>query len=153
MTAHKRRRGRSGIIELVLLIALPILLHFLLPLRTLVPSPYNYIGILVMLMGFALMMWTSKEFRKTGVGFQLESESSSLMVTGPFRFSRNPMYLGMLIWLMGLATLLGSLMAFLFPVLAFVLANFLMVPMEEKRLESSYGKAYRAYKQRVRRWF
>ncbi len=153
MTRHKRRRGRSGIIELILLIALPILLHMLLPIRRLVPVPFNYIGIALMLAGFALMLWTSKIFRSTGTSYQLEVESSSLMTTGPFRYSRNPMYLGMLIWLLGLATLLGSLMAFLFPVMLFFLATAFIIPVEEKRLENSYGEEYRAYKQRVRRWF
>ena len=70
MTRHKRRRGRSGIIELILLIALPILLHMLLPIRTLVPVPFNSIGIALMLAGFALMLWTSKVFRSTGTSYQ-----------------------------------------------------------------------------------
>jgi protein-S-isoprenylcysteine O-methyltransferase Ste14 len=75
-----------------------------------------------------------------------------LMTGGPFGFSRNPMYLGMLIWLVGLAILLGSLIAFLFPILLFLLANFLLIPTEERRMEHQFGKQYVAYRQRVRRW-
>ncbi|HEY69182.1 MAG TPA: isoprenylcysteine carboxylmethyltransferase family protein [Anaerolineae bacterium] len=143
MTRHRRRRGRSGIIELILLIALPILQKIFLPIRTLIPVPYNYIGILFMLTGFALVLWTSRMFRSAGASYQLEAESSTLMTTGPFRYSRNPMVLGMLIWLLGLATLLGSLMAFLFPALLFILAIAFIIPVEEKRLESSYREEYR----------
>jgi protein-S-isoprenylcysteine O-methyltransferase Ste14 len=106
-----------------------------------------------MLAGFALMFWTSKVFRSAGARYQLEAESSALMTTGPFRYSRTPMVLAMLIWLFGLATLLGSLVAFMFLVLIFILVTAFIIPMEEKRLEDSYGEEYRAYKQQVRRWF
>ena len=74
------------------------------------------------------------------------------MTSGPFRFTRNPMYLGMLIWLTGLAVLLGSLMAFLFPILLFLLANSLIIPLEERLMEETFGESFLDYKRRVRRW-
>jgi protein-S-isoprenylcysteine O-methyltransferase Ste14 len=63
------------------------------------------------------------------------------------------MYLGVLIWLIGLAILLGSLIAFLFPILLFLLANFLVIPVEEKDLQGIFGEQFIEYKRRVRRWF
>jgi protein-S-isoprenylcysteine O-methyltransferase Ste14 len=59
---------------------------------------------------------------------------------------------GMLIWLLGLAVLLGSLTALLFPILLFLIINFLIIPVEEKRMERVLGEQFIEYKGRVRRW-
>jgi protein-S-isoprenylcysteine O-methyltransferase Ste14 len=75
------------------------------------------------------------------------------VTSGPFRFSRNPMYLGMLSWLIGLAVLLGSLIVFLFPILFFLLANFLVIPLEERDMKRIFKERFIEYKRRVRRWF
>jgi protein-S-isoprenylcysteine O-methyltransferase Ste14 len=140
------------ILEVALLIALPILLHRLFPVMIVVPEPYTYLGIVLMLVGLGLATWASTLFRKAGTSFQLHGESSVLVTSGLYRFSRNPMYLGMLIWLIGLAVLLGSLIAFLFPILFFLAVNFYIVPLEEKSMERLFGAQFTEYKQRVRRW-
>jgi protein-S-isoprenylcysteine O-methyltransferase Ste14 len=145
-------RASARILEFAILIALPILLHYLIPVMILVPRPYSYLGAVLMLLGLALMTWAAMLFRKVGTSFQLQGESSVLVTSGPFRFSRNPMYLGMLIWLMGLAILLGSLVVFVFPFLFFLLANLLMIPLEEKSMEQMLGQQFIEYRQRVRRW-
>ncbi len=105
-----------------------------------------------MLLGVTLSMWASSTFRRAGASYQLRGESSVLVSSGPFRISRNPMYLAMLLWLIGLAMLLGSLTPFVFPILLFLIANFLAIPLEERRLQDSMGKAYLEYRTRVRRW-
>jgi protein-S-isoprenylcysteine O-methyltransferase Ste14 len=105
------RRG-SGIVEIAILFILPLLLHYLIPIRIVIPPPYSYLGAIVMLLGFWLMIWAASIFRKSGTGFQLEEGCSTLVTSGPFRFSRNPMYLGILTWLIGFAVLLGSLVVF-----------------------------------------
>jgi protein-S-isoprenylcysteine O-methyltransferase Ste14 len=102
--------------------------------------------------GVILMSWGSRIVRKQGIGFTLNEKRSTVVQEGPFRFSRNPMYLEMLIWLFDLAVVLGSLGAFLFPASFFILANFYIVPMEEKQKERMFGEEYLAYKRRVRRW-
>ena len=152
MNRTKDRRPGSGIIELIILIALPVLLHCLVPVKVLIPAPYTYLGFVPMLLGLALMTRTTRSFRKAGAGYQLQGESLALMTSGPFGFSRNPMYLGMLIWLVGLAVLLGSLVAFFFPALLFLLANWLLIPVEERRMEQLFGKQFIDYRLRVRRW-
>jgi protein-S-isoprenylcysteine O-methyltransferase Ste14 len=145
-------RAGARILETAFLIALPILFHFLLPIVIVVPTPYSYLGALVMLLGLALMTWAAVLFRKEGTGFQLQGGSTSLVTSGPFRFSRNPMYLGMLIWLCGLAVLLGSLIAFVFPPVFFMAANFYVVPLEEKSMEQIFGERYVDYGRHVKRW-
>ena len=152
MAESKGRRTISRVVETAILIALPVACHFLLPLLSIVSGPYRYLGIVLMLLGLALSTWTSMTFRRAGASYQLKGESSVLMSSGPFRISRNPMYLGMLIWLIGLAVLLGSLTAFLFPILLFLIMNFLIIPVEEKRMERVLGERFIEYKSRARRW-
>jgi protein-S-isoprenylcysteine O-methyltransferase Ste14 len=62
------------------------------------------------------------------------------------------MYLSMLIWLAGLVVFLGSLSPVLFPILLFLKANFLIIPLEEQDMEDNFGDRYIKYKQHVGRW-
>ena len=152
MAGTTGRRTISRAIEIAVLIALPIVCHYLFPLVIIVPKPYTYLGIALMLLGLALSTWTSMTFRRAGASYQLKGESSVLMSSGPFRISRNPMYVSMLVWLIGLAVLLGSLTALLFPILFFLMTNFLIIPVEERRMEQVLGERFTEYKGRVRRW-
>ena len=153
MKRTKSHRTSARILEVAILIALPILSHYLIPVMIVIPRPYSYLGAGLMLLSLTLMIWTAMLFREERTSFQLRGGSSALVTSGPFQFSRNPMYLGMLIWLVGLAVLLGSLIAFLFPILFFLLANLLVIPPEEKRMEHLFGEQFIEYKRRVRRWF
>ena len=151
----ERKKGHprsSGILELIILLVLPILFHYLIPTRIVIFPPYSYVGAGVMLLGLGLMMWAAKEFREKGTGFQLKGGGAALVTSGPFGFSRNPMYLGIMIWLLGFAALLGSLGVFIFPIIIFLLAQFILIPIEEKRMEQTFGEQYHEYKRRVRRW-
>jgi len=152
MRKTKGRRIVARTVETAILLALPLLSHCLLPIMFIVPTPYTYLGIALMLLGLALAIWAAMTFRRAGTSFQLHGESSTLTTSGPFRISRNPMYLSMLTWLSGLAVLLGSLTAFLFPILLFLAANFLIIPLEERNMERLFGERYTEYKQGVRRW-
>jgi protein-S-isoprenylcysteine O-methyltransferase Ste14 len=152
----KRTTGQpviARILEVAFLLVLPFLLHYLFPVMILIAWPYTYLGPILILGGLALQSWASIIFRKVGTSFQLHGKSPLLVTTGPFQFSRNPMYLGMLFWLIGLSVLLGSLSVFLLPILFFLVANFYMVPLEEKSMERTFETQFNTYKQRVRRWF
>lgn len=149
---EKGRRSSAGIVEIVVLIAVPVLVHCLIPVMIVIAPPYSYTGAVVMLAGLGFMMWAARVFRLAGTGFRLQEGGSVLVTSGPFRYSRNPMYLGMLIWLIGFAVLLGSLVVFVFPVLFFLLAEFLLIPREERRMEQMFGERFTGYGRRVRRW-
>jgi len=77
---------------------------------------------------------------------------SKLVVSGPFRISRHPMYLGMAAVLLGEAVFLGSLTTFAFPLIFMALMVVLFMSTEEDNLERTFGKEYLDYKSRVRRW-
>jgi len=151
----RRTKGHLIIARTVgaaILLVLPILSHCLLPIMSIVPKPYTYLGIALMLLGLALGILAAMTFRRIGASFHLHGKSSSLATSGPFRISRNPMYLSMLSWLAGMAIFLGSFSTFLFPVLLFLAANFVIIPLEEQDMEGVFGERYLEYKQRVRRW-
>ncbi len=145
-------RRYGGIIEFVILIVTPLLLHTIVPVMIIIAPPFTYAGLGILSAGFALMIWSAREFRKTGTGFRLQDGRSILVSTGPFRFSRNPMYLGILIWLFGYAVILGSLGVFILPALFFVLAHSILIPIEEKRMEQLFREQYIGYQKQVGRW-
>lgn len=142
----------ARILEVAILVVLPITAHYLIPVKMVVPRSYSDMGFMLMLVGLFLMTWVTMTFGRAEMRSRSQEGPPVLLTSGPFRFSRNPMYIGKLIWVVGLAVMLGSLIVFLFPVLFFVFANFVIVPREESRLEQMLGEQYIQYKQRVRRW-
>ena len=110
-------------------------------------------GIALIVAGFALSAWARLTFRKNSAEIYPWSQAHSAFVTGgPFRFSRNPMYLGLIVIGIGAALVAGTWLMWLVPVLLFVLDNFVIVPFEERSMERTFGESYRAYRARVRRW-
>jgi protein-S-isoprenylcysteine O-methyltransferase Ste14 len=103
--------------------------------------------------GVAFSAWARREFSVQRAQIIPAAESHPTLVTsGPFRFSRNPMYLGLIVIGVGAALLAGTWLMWLVPVVLFVLDNFVIIPYEERSVERALGDAYRAYKARVRRW-
>jgi protein-S-isoprenylcysteine O-methyltransferase Ste14 len=149
---QQKRNPAVTLLEIMILIGIPVLCHFLFPLMKIVTGFWRLSGIILMILGLVLANSGAREFRKAKTGFQLQTGGTSLVTSGPFRYSRNPMYLGMLIWLTGLAVFLGSLISFLFPLLLFLLANFLLIPPEEKKLRQTFGEQFISYRQHVRQW-
>ncbi|MCK4673135.1 DUF1295 domain-containing protein, partial [candidate division WOR-3 bacterium] len=95
-------------------------LHFILSVMQLIYAPYRFIGILLLGIGIWLNMWADGLFKKKNTTVKPFEKSSALILEGPFRFSRHPMYLGMVIALLGVAIILGSLITFLVPIAFFI---------------------------------
>ncbi len=89
---------------------------------------------------------------KTTVNPMKPDSSSSLVVSGIYRWTRNPMYLGFLLGLLGWAIFLSNVLAFLFLPVFIVYMNRFQIEPEEKALAVLFGKQFAAYKSRVRRW-
>ncbi len=92
---------------------------------------------------------TLREHRTTAVPGQLPS---ALVTTGPFSYSRNPIYVADLIMATGWAVNLGSLSAFIAPLLFFAVIHTLVIPFEERNLLAAFGNRYQSYLNAVRRW-
>ncbi len=97
-------------------------------------------------------MWADGLFKRKNTTVKPFEKSSALILEGPFRFSRHPMYLGMVIALLGVAIILGSLITFLVPIAFFVSMQIVFIRHEEKALEQTFGQEYLDYKNRVRSW-
>ena len=129
-------------------------LGFLHPLRLGIPDVVRYgAGSLAMVSAASLGGWGLLTFRRMGTTHEPNGTASALLTSGPFRFSRNPLYLGLSVTLVGFALLLDSAwVVALVPVLVLLLDR-LVIAREEVRLRAQFGEAYEAYVRRVRRWF
>lgn len=132
-------------------IVLTLVLNSKLPITKIIPSPYNLIGILIGLCGIylALLGKTTFDKFKTPLHFL---KPTKLLITGPYKYTRNPIYLGATIFLLGISVFLGSLISFIAPILFFLTINIFFIPFEEKWLTELFGKKYIEYKKKVRRW-
>lgn len=114
---------------------------------------HPFIGWAVFALGFVISASGRRAFAKAGTEVIPVSEKNSvLVVAGPFNYTRNPMYVGILVATIGLALVIGTVLAFAAPVIFFLFVNFVSIPYEEEKMERQFADDYRAYKARVRRW-
>lgn len=127
-------------------------LHVLSPKGTVLFMPYHLLGMVLLAAGFIVMMWAWILFRRKKTAICLPIDSAVLIEDGPYRFTRNPMYLGMAMMLCGTAFLFGSVIAFSAPATYFITINEVFIPFEEAKMERLFGDSYLEYKNRIRRW-
>ena len=133
-------------------IILMIAIYFALPATRVIPFPANLAGIVVFLLGAYMASSAKKQFQNKNIPIRPQDTPTALDTDGAFRYTRNPMYLGIAIGLIGLAVLLRSYINFAFPVIFLVVMDVVFVRREEEMLENQLGDEYLAYKARVRRW-
>ncbi len=130
------------------------LLAQLLPTLSMVSSNLYRVGIVVMLAGFCLDVIGLLQFRtnSTTINPLSPEKASSMVTTGLYKYSRNPMYLGLLIMLSGWALYLGNLASFAcLPIFVRLITKFQILP-EERILKKKFGAPYEEYLGNVRRW-
>ncbi len=112
----------------------------------------GYAGVAVFVVGTALAGWCLSLFHKSRTTTTPGEASKALVTWGPYRFSRNPMYVSLTLAYIGEAGILQQAwpLALLPLVLAYL--NWVVIPVEEARLTEVFGDGYRAYRARVRRW-
>ncbi|MBZ0069527.1 MAG: isoprenylcysteine carboxylmethyltransferase family protein [Thiobacillus sp.] len=110
------------------------------------------LGWSAVVLGLALFAWTMWTFVRHRTTVNPYAGASALCTSGPFRFSRNPIYLGDWFILLGVSLLLGTVWPLLFAPLIWAMLRFGVIRHEEAHLEAKFGADYRAYKTRVRRW-
>ena len=118
------------------------------------PAPERYWvgGMIIVAAILGLGLWSVVLFRRSGQSENPWKPTSSVVDRGPFRFTRNPMYLQMVLVCVGVAVMLMNWWVLaLTPVGAWVLQRLAILP-EEAYLERKFGDSYVAYKRRVRRW-
>ena len=136
----------------LLALALAVALHYLLPIAQLFPAPWSYAGAVLVVAGIVMSAAGSSAFRRAGTAVVPFERSTVLVTNGLYRFTRNPMYLGLVLSLVGVAILLGSFGAWLpLPIFIWILQT-QFINGEERFLEEIFGAPYLDYKKRVRRW-
>ncbi|WP_164919456.1 methyltransferase family protein [Hansschlegelia zhihuaiae] len=102
--------------------------------------------------GLALIVGAGIRFRRDGTPPAPWKPTSAIVAAGPYRFTRNPMYLGMAAIYLAIALALDSLPALLLFVPLMVVVDLFVVRREERYLEARFGDGYRTYKSEARRW-
>jgi protein-S-isoprenylcysteine O-methyltransferase Ste14 len=128
-------------------------LRWLLPAGTGILLPLGLIGIIPLAVGLAIVLWCLWEFATRGEGTAAPFDPpKKLVVRGPFKYVRNPIYIGAEFILIGLAILYGSLAILAYAVGAALVLHALVVFYEERTLGTKFGDDYAQYKQSVSRW-
>jgi len=113
----------------------------------------RYAGVLVWLTGLVIMLWCITGFALRGRGtLSPVDPTRKLVIHGLYRFSRNPMYVGVMLILIGEALFSQSMNLWVYLIVIFVAFNAFVIWREEPRLTRDFGNEYVEYRKQVRRW-
>jgi protein-S-isoprenylcysteine O-methyltransferase Ste14 len=129
-----------------------LVLHFGLPGIIIVPPLWRLLGIAFIVIGVTISSIAEGKFHKAGTTVMPFTESSVLVTNGLYEFSRNPMYLGFVVVLLGEAILLGSLSPYIIVILFWIVMEKLFIEAEERMLEAKFGNQWTEYKTSVGRF-
>lgn len=130
-------------------------LHRTLPVLSVIPAPWTQLGWLVMAIAPIAPIAAFIQFSRahTTVNPHKPDAATTLVTSGVYSFTRNPMYLGLSIVLLGWAIKLGTLSSLLGPILFVPLIQFVQIGPEEDALRRRFPNEYEAYRQSANRWF
>jgi len=115
--------------------------------------PYNLIGLLFLAAGLLLAQMSKRLFLKMKTNVNTFEDPDKLVTSGFYRYSRNPMYLGFLISIIGMAILYqGSVSSFVLAIIFFIAEDRWYVKFEEKAMSKKFGMAFEQYCSNTRRW-
>ncbi|MHA1288459.1 MAG: methyltransferase family protein [Candidatus Thorarchaeota archaeon] len=123
----------------------------------LLPQPYNFSGMVLILVGLLLIIWANYSLLHIGKISLRNREPmqrpANLIIVGPYKFTRNPIYLGGFVALFGLIIMWSSIVTAFFTILVYIIFRYVFIKKEEIILEEEFGDEYREFKNRVGRWF
>jgi len=150
-TDHADVKIAPPILTLIHIIA-AFILDWLVPLPTATPRFVTWFGILMVIMGLMLAFWAVRQFTLAHTTLDPHGSVTTIVTDGPYRFSRNPIYLGFICTLIGIPLAFGTYWGILLSPLLMLLMNNLVMRYEEAYLERKFGGTYTSYKSRVRSW-
>ena len=114
--------------------------------------PRAWVGGGLFAVGFVLAIWAIVTIRKAGTRVETNKPTTTIVANGPYRFTRNPIYIGMFLGQIGLAIGLDNLWVLATLVPFYLVIRYGVIAREETYLERKFGAVYLGYKSRVRRW-
>jgi len=128
-------------------------LDWLMPLPFLPAAvPTSWLGAIVFALALALVAWAISTMTRAGSNVPTSLPTTTIVETGPYRFTRNPIYLSMVLGLIGLAIAFNSLWLLMTLVPFALVIRYGVITREEAYLERKFGDLYPRYRTRVRRW-
>jgi protein-S-isoprenylcysteine O-methyltransferase Ste14 len=132
---------------------LPLALNWLMPLPIVAAAMLaGWLGALVFAFALALLVWAIAAMTRGGSNVPTNRPTTTIVHGGPYRFTRNPIYLAMALGLIGLAIAFNTLWLLLVSVPFGLVIRYGVVAREEAYLERKFGNVYRCYRSRMRRW-
>lgn len=128
-------------------------LHYGVPGGRLVRAPWTYLSVLLITLGCGIVLACARTFQRRETTIKPFEVSNALVTDGLYRYSRNPIYLAMLLILAGVAIGLGSISPWLVPPIFAWLIQTRFIKAEEAMLAAKFGDEFERYRQRTRRWF
>ena len=133
-------------------IAVGLLAHFVWPMRLVSPSMSNALGAIVTIAAVGLFVSAAQVFRAAETPLPGNLPTTTIVGTGPYRFSRNPVYLAFTTLQFGIAVWVNSLSLLIALIPAVAVMSLMVILKEERYLETRFGAEYLRYKASVRRW-
>ena len=137
---------------LLMAVVLMVALHYVLPVARWLAWPWRALGALPIAVAVLVGFWGAVQFRRHDTTIIPFEQSTALIAEGPYRYSRNPLYISMTLILVGLWILLGSLSPVVVVPLFVWWISSRFIANEERHLEAQFGRTYLEYKTKVRRW-
>jgi protein-S-isoprenylcysteine O-methyltransferase Ste14 len=109
-------------------------------------------GLAMLCCGAALAVWSRRTMESAGTNVNPSLPATTLVMTGPYAFSRNPMYVARTGLYLGLGLVVNALCVLVAVVPLLIVMQYKVIKPEERYLEARFGEAYRQYRSRVRRW-
>jgi len=122
------------------------------PLSLPVNLPVRVAAILFVAVGVLLIVWANVLFQRNHTSMVPVRPTNTLVIRGPYRLTRNPMYLGLLCIYIGAALWFGTAWALILTPLVVLAVHFQAIAKEERYLGQKFGDSYRQYRTQVRRW-
>ncbi|WP_437974893.1 isoprenylcysteine carboxylmethyltransferase family protein [Sorangium sp. So ce295] len=152
ITSNAPSRNLLPPVLLLLVVAVMWLTHAVLPFPPVLPASTRWLGALSLAIGVVMAVAARAQFARAATEINTFAEPTRLVTGGLFRWSRNPMYLGMGLAAAGMAALSGAATSLLLAAVFVAIVDRWYIAFEERRLRARFGAAYETYARSTRRW-
>jgi protein-S-isoprenylcysteine O-methyltransferase Ste14 len=129
-----------------------LILNWLLPVHAFSTAPFKIAGRILALAAGLLALWAAWTMHRAGTHINPRRSATTIVTNGPFRFTRNPLYLSLALLFLGAALFFDIAWALLALIPTVVIVQQCVIRREESYLEAKFGTAYLEYKKKTRRW-